>query len=285
MKEEKAIKTYKGFDKDLKCNGLQYEVGKEYEMEDIEICKRGFHACENPFDVFRYYDMLTSRFCEVEQSGEIQKNEDDTKVCSSKIKIIRELELRDMINLGVEWLKRSTSQSGTTSENDINDNGHDFLRIGSSENYDQIGSSGDSAQIGSSGNYIRIGSSGDYAQIGSSGNSARIGSSGNNARIGSSGNSVQIGSSGNYVRIGSSGNWARIKSEGEDSVIMCAGKDAKVKAKRGAWITLAEWKHSNEKGYDVPIHVKTEYVDGKRIKENTWYKLVNGEFVEQNKNN
>ena len=295
-----SIKSYKGFDKDLKCKGFQYEVGKEYEMEDIEICKRGFHACENPFDIFNYYDMLDSRFCEVEQSGVIQREGNDTKICSSKIKIIRELKLRDMINLGIEWLNKSTSQSRTTSGNIINDNGHVFSRIGSSGslaqigssgNYVKIGSSGNLAQIGSSGDYVRIGSSGDSAQIGSSGNYAQIGSSGNfvqiessgnYVRIGSSGDSAQIGSSGNYVKIGSSGDYAQINSEGEDSVIMCAGINSMAKAKRGSWITLAEWTFSEEKNRIIPILVKTEYVDGERIKENVWYELVNGEFAEQN---
>ena len=111
-------------------------------------------------------------------------------------------------------------------------------------------------------NSAKIGSSGDYAQIGSSGNSAQIGSSGNSAQIGSSGNSAQIGSS------------------GEDSVICCAGDGSIVKAKLGSWITLAEWEYSDEKGRMVPQFVKTEFVDGEKIKADTWYKLFNGEFTE-----
>ena len=153
-------------------------------------------------------------------------------------------------------------------------------RIGSSGNSAQIGSSGYSAQIGSSGDYAQIGSSGYSAQIGSSGNSARIGSSGNSARIGSSGNSARIGSSGNSARIGSSGNSAQIESSGEGSVICCSGDASVVKAKLGSWITLAEWEYSDEKARMVPQFVKTEFVDGEKIKANTWYKLFNGEFTE-----
>ena len=153
-------------------------------------------------------------------------------------------------------------------------------QIGSSGNSAQIGSSGDYAQIGSSGNSAQIGSSGDYAQIGSSGDSAQIGSSGNSAQIGSSGDYAQIGSSGDYAQIGSSGNSAQIDSTGVDSVICCAGHGCAVKAKIGSWITLAEWKYSNEKGRFVPHCVKTEYVDGETIKADTWYRLENGEFVE-----
>ncbi len=183
----------------------------------------------------------------------------------------------------------------------------DFAQIGSSGDFAQIGSSGDFAQIGSSGNGTQIGSSGDFAQIGSSGECAHIGSSGerariassgNGTRIGSSGNGTQIGSSGecahigssgerariassgNGTRIGSSGEGARINCTGRDSVICCAGHGSVVKAQIGCWITLAEWKYDVVKKRYVPVCVKTEYVDGERIKADTPYMLENGEFVE-----
>ena len=158
-------------------------------------------------------------------------------------------------------------------------------KIGSSGDYAQIGSSGDCAQIGSSGYSAKIGSSGDYAQIGSSGNSAQIGSSGNSAQIGSSGDYAQIGSSGDSAKIGSSGYYAKITSEGNNSVVMAAGYNSIVKAKIGSWITLAEWirtDKANDSGNYIwiPKCVKTEYVDGERIKEDIFYKLVDGEFKE-----
>ena len=156
----------------------------------------------------------------------------------------------------------------------------DCAKIGSSGDSAKIGSSGYSAQIGSSGDYAQIGSSGDSAQIGSSGNCAQIGSSGNCAQIGSSGDYAQIGSSGNSAQIGSSGNCAKINSTGEDAVIMCAGRRSKAKGKKGSWITLAEWVKDEEKGRYVPVCVKTERVDGEKIKEDTYYTLKNGEFVE-----
>ena len=112
------------------------------------------------------------------------------------------------------------------------------------------------------------------------GDSAQIGSSGDYAQIGSSGDSAQIGSSGNSAQIGSSGNYAKINSTGEDSVICCAGSGSVVKAKAGSWITLAEWEYSDEKGRFAPRCVKTEYVDGEKIKADTWYRLKNGEFEE-----
>ena len=226
---ENVITSYKGFDKNMQCRGFQYEVGKEYEMDgEIKCCNRGFHACKSPMEVWDYYDMLNSRYAEVEQSGKIDAEENSTKVCSSRIKIKAELKLADIINIGVEWLKDITSPSKVKADGVLNDNG---------DRRKQIGSSGYSAKIGSSGYSAKIGSSGDSAKIGST---------------------------------------------GEDSVIMCAGNSSIAKAKVGSWITLAEWKWSDEKKRDVPVCVKTEYVDGENIKADIWYQLKNGKFVEVN---
>ena len=263
---ENLITSYKAFDKNMKCRGFQYEVGKEYEMDgEIKCCNRGFHACKSPIEVWDYYDMLNSRFAEVEQSGKIDKEEKSTKVCSSHIKIKAELKLADIINVGVEWLKDITSPSKIKTDGVLNDNGDRNKKIGSSGDCAQICSSGYSTQICSSGGSAKIGSSGDYAQIGSSGDYA------------------QIGSSGDCAQIGSSGDYAKIDSTGEDSVIMCAGNSSKAKAKVGSWITLAEWELSDEKKHYVPVCVKTEYVDGENIKADTWYQLKNRKFVEVNK--
>lgn len=205
MTNENKIIAYKGFDKDFKCRDFQYEVGKTYEMDgDIECCSRGFHACESPMEVFDHYGMLSSRFAEVEQSGKIDKENNSTKTCSSRIKIKAELKLADIINLGVEWLKEITAPSKIKANNSSND--------------------------------------------------------------------------GDYAKIGSSGDYAKIDSSGQNSVIMCAGCNSKAKAAIGSWITLAEWKRIG--GVWKPICVKTEQVDGKRIKADTYYKLIDGKFEE-----
>ena len=339
-----VIKAYKGFNKDLKCRGFQYEIGKEYKHNgEVKACKSGFHACENPLDVLEYYGDIDCRFCEVEQSGVL--SQETNKMASSEIKIVSEIGFVGLFKAGVEWIKKITNPQEIIKNTKVGDgdsqcdsaqigssgysaqigssgdyakigSSGNYAQIGSSGNYAKIGSSGESAQIGSSGNYAKIGSSGYSAQIGSSGDSAQIGSSGyyakigssgnsaqigssgysaqigssgdsaqigssgNSAQIGSSGDSAQIGSSGDSAKIGSSGNYARILSTGEDSVICCAGYNSKVKAKKGSWITLSEWRWSDEKKRTIPKYVKTEYVDGERIKADTWYKLVNGEFIE-----
>ena len=261
------IKSYKGFDKNLSCKGFQYEVGKTYEMpeEDVEVCGMGFHACESPLEVLDYYffddNCEITRFCEVEQSGKIDKREDgSTKVASSRIEIKAELKFADLIRLGIEWIKDSVTKVGGNKEN-LNDNSR-------------------SAQIGSSGVSAKIGSSGDCAQIGSSGDCAKIGSSGGYAKIGSSGGYAKIGSSGDCAQIGSSGDCAQINSSGEDSVICCAGHRGKVKAKKGSWVTLSEWKYDNDKDRYIPLKVVTFQIDGEEYKEGRWYTLRGGKVID-----
>ena len=94
---------YKGFDKDLKCRGFQYEVDKEYVHEGkVEACESGFHACENPFDVFEFYaPNKLNRFCEVEGSG--KEDERDKKSSFEKIKIVAEIGLGGLIKAGVKF--------------------------------------------------------------------------------------------------------------------------------------------------------------------------------------
>ncbi|MFQ6933266.1 hypothetical protein [Alistipes putredinis] len=151
----------------------------------------------------------------------------------------------------------------------------DGAQIGSSGYLAKIGSSGYLAKIGSSGYGAQIGSSGDLAKIGSSGDDAKIGSSGYGAQIGSSGDLAKIGSSGDDAKIGSSGDLAKIESEGNNAVVAAIGIDSKIKAKKGSWITLAEY------GEDLkPVCVRSAQIDGKSLKEDVFYQLKGGEFVE-----
>ena len=97
------MKCYKGFYKDLKCRGFQYEIGKEYEENAADICHKGFHACENPMDVFRYYNPADSRYCEVDFDTN-EQTDGDSKRVGKKIKIETEIGLSGLIQAGVKFI-------------------------------------------------------------------------------------------------------------------------------------------------------------------------------------
>ena len=100
------MKAYKGFDKDLKCRGYQYEVGGEYEEKEAELCNCGFHACEAPLDTFGYYPPADSRYCAVELDDVTdEKSSDDTKRVGKKIKIGAEIGIPGLAAAHVEWIK------------------------------------------------------------------------------------------------------------------------------------------------------------------------------------
>ena len=306
-----GMKGFKGFEKDFSCRGKQYEENTTYEEHGVGCCHKGvMHFCEDPWEVLNHYDLVDgngnfSEFAEVEALGQVWN--DGEKRATNKIHVGEKLGLKGFLKACIDFTLEKTNgtnlsgnsaqigssgnyaQIGSSGDSaQIGSSGYS-AQIGSSGYSAKIGSSGDSAQIGSSGYSAKIGSSGYYAQIGSSGYSAKIGSSGYYAKIGSSGYSAKIGSSGDYAqigssgysaKIGSSGDYAQINSTGEDAVIMCAGSRSKAKGKKGSWITLAEWVKDEEKGRYVPICVKTERVDGEKIKEDTYYTLKNGEFSE-----
>ncbi len=248
------MKGFKAFNKGMTCLGKQYAENTVFEEPEAIVCCKGMHFCKNPFDVLDYYPLIDDNgnfpdFAVVEALDEPVTN-DNKKFCSKKLKIGAKLSFANFI-------KAAASFEFEKTENDKKSN-----------------------VIGNSGNYAKIGSSGYNAQIGSSGDSAQIGSSDDFAKIGSSGDSAKIGSSGDSAKIGSSGDYAKIASEGKYAVICCAGHGSIAKGKIGSWITLSEWEYSNIEHANIPVCVKTEKIDGVRIKADTFYKLVNGEFVE-----
>ena len=220
------MKAYKGFDRDLKCRGFQYEVGKEYEEGSAELCRKGFHACENPLDTFCYYRPTDSRYCEVDVDDNGERNDADSKVCGKHIKIGVEIGLKGVINAGVRFV-------------------FDKCRSASEEN--ASGWSGNAAASGERGNAAASGWRGNAAASGESGNAAASGESGTATVTGRHGKASAIGNQcvavawgQDSLARGSVGNWLVVSERDDDGNII----DAKIVrvdgevVKENTWYTL-----------------------------------------------
>ena len=115
------MKLYKGFDKDLKCRGFQYEIGKEYKEEKADLCNKGFHACENPLDTFGYYAPGDgSRYCVVElDEVSDQKDGSDTKRCGKVIKIGAELDVAGICKAHFEYVTARCNPAKSNAAGDM----------------------------------------------------------------------------------------------------------------------------------------------------------------------
>ena len=300
--------NYKGFDKDLKCKGFQYEIGKEYECENAVACETGFHACERPLDVFSYYPPASSRYCEVEQSGKTDTNSGDSKVASTKIKIGAEIGIPGLVKAQIEYVKAHTTMEHT-------DPGAATAgyRGAATAGYRGAATAGDSgaATAGNSG-AATAGDSGaatagnwgaataGYRGAATAGNSgaatagdwgaatagyrgaATAGNSGaatagdwGAATAGDSG-AATAGNSG----AATAGDWGYALSGGssacgKNGVAVVRGADLKAKGGIGAVLVLVKTDDDGE----IEI-LKTVKVDGEKIKADTWYTVKGNRLVE-----
>ena len=217
------MKAYTGFDKDLKCRGFQYEVGKEYEEENASLCKKGFRACENPLDTFRYYAPTDSRYCEVEIEDNGERSSDDSKVCGKHIRIGAEIGLKGVINAGVRFV---------------------FDKCESATEECASGWRGNAAASGESGNAAASGWRGNAAASGVRGNAAASGVRGTAAVTGWHGKASAIGKQcvavawgADSVARGTMGNWIVVSERDDDGNII----DAKIAKVDGETIMADTW--------------------------------------------
>ena len=244
---EQKLKTYKAFDKDLSCRGFKYEVGKEYEETgDIKACEKGFHACPYPLDVFGYYAPAGSRFCEVEQSGKIDGSESD-KVCSSKIRIGAELDIRGLVKAAVSFVKeRCTNECNAEPGKPATAGDYGAATAGDS-------GAATAGNRGAATAGDRGAATAGYRGAATAGNCGA-------ATAGDYGAATARGKA----------------STGSNGLSMARGNNVQVKGGIGAILVIAE---EGEDTYDI-VDWKAVVVDGEIVKADTWYRLENGELVE-----
>ena len=292
---EKII-AYKAMDKNMMCRGKQYEVGTTYREDKADCCHSGMHACENPLDVLHYYPLKDSpRFFEVECGGNVDKSEEDSKLACTELTVKGEVNFAGLVKATVNavfnrvkgkysFSSGYSSTAGSSGDYSTAGSSGDSSTAGSSGNYSTAGSSGNSSTAGSSGDYSTAGSSGNYSTAGSSGNSSTAGSSGYSSTAGSSGNystagssgySSTAGSSGDYSTAAATGVYCSAKADGKDSIAVVNGACGKARGALGCYLVLTEY---DDDGH--MICAKMARVDGSAIRENVYYTLKNGEFVE-----
>ena len=296
------MKGFKAFGKGMICRGKQYAENTVFEEQEAVICKSGMHFCENPLDVLDYYPLIDSNgniveVAEVEALDECQ-TDDNKKFCTKKLKIGAKLSLTAFVKAAIDFaFEKSDGKASTGNGAKLTSSGNgakltssgygaqlassgDDAQLASSGYDAQLASSGNGAKLASSGDGAQLASSGDYAKLTSSGNGAKLASSGDDAQLASSGDGAQLASSGDGAQLASSGEYAQLASSGNGAVIAGIGRHNTVKGKKGSWLVLAEWGYNDIEEKYIPVCVKAAQIDGVVIKEDTFYKLENGEFKE-----
>ena len=288
------MKCYKGFDKDLKCRGYQYEIGREYEEKKAEICSKGFHACEYPLNVFGYYNPASSRYCEVDLDANGQSDGDSKRV-GKHIKIGAEIGIPGIVKASVEYIKNqvdwdNSEESNTGNHSAATNTGYQSAATNTG-NYSAATNTGyQSAATNTgyqsaatnTGNYSAATNTGyqsaAYSAATNTGYQSAATNTGNQSAATNTGNHSAATNTGNYSAATNTGDWSVAEVYGKESIAMAMGYKSKAKGALGCFLVLAEWSESN--GECHIDDVKAIKVDGVNIKEDTYYTLIDGEFVE-----
>ena len=278
------MRAFKGFNKDLTCRGYQYEEGKEFHTERAECCDTGFHACEYPLDCFGYYDPAHSVFHEVELSGEMDKSRDNTKVCATDIKIGARLSIAGLVKMAIDFTMSKVNKEAGSDER------HGFASA--------TGDYGASSATGNCGASSATGNCGASSATGNCGASSATGYKGASSATGNCGASSATGDYGASSATGNCGASSATGYKGASSVsdptgvAVAWGHEARAKGCKGAHLILSDWKYVGARYSDgdyMDLYDKESWeltgakmvvVDGEKIKEDTYYRCIEGEIVE-----
>lgn len=243
----KKIIGYKGFDKDFKCRDFQYEKGKQYTHKgNIKLCDSGFHFCEYPLDIFGYYAPASSRFAKVEADGVTDETSGDSKRVAKKLKITTELKLDSLVKASVKFILDKV----------------DFANAKESNTSDRSAAT----------------NTGDQSAATNTGYWSAATNTGNWSAATNTGYRSAATNTGYRSAATNTGDRSAATVEGKDSVAIVTGYNSSASGKKGCWLVLTE-RLGDKDDYNIK-EVRAVKVDGRKIKANKFYKLVNGEVVE-----
>ena len=273
------MKCYKGFDKDLKCfGGFQYEIGKTFETDKADICDCGFHACENPMDVFNYFPPSDSRYCEVELDANDQTHNDSKRV-GKRIRIETEIGLSGLISAGVKFILdrvdwKNAKESNTGDRSAATNTGYRSAATNTGD-WSAATNTGDQSAATNTGDRSAATNTGDRSAATNTGDQSAATNTGYRSAATNTGYRSAATNTGDRSAATNTGDWSAATVEGEESVAIVTGYKSKAKGAIGCWIVLTE--------RDDEMHilgVKAVRVDGDKIKPDTFYMLSGGEIME-----
>ena len=264
-------KAFKGFKKDLTCRGFQYKVGETYEEEKAELCHAGFHACESPVDCLQHYYPAISVYNEVELEDVSNEKDVDTKRVGKKITIGAEIGVPEICRLTFEYVKEHcTNENNAEAGNPATAGKYGAATAG----YAGAATAGYAGAA--TAGYAGASTAGKYGAATAGKYGAATAGYAGAATAGKYG----AATAGKYGAATAGDNGAatsRGKSAtGKQGLSVALGSNVRVKGGIGAVLVIAE---ENANNYDIK-EWKAVVVDGKTIKEDTWYMLVNGELKE-----
>ena len=255
--------VYKGTDKDMKCRGFQFELGKEYEEAEAKLCNKGFHGCEYPLDVFAHYAPADSRFFVADLDGVTDEMEsDETKRVGTKIKLRAEIGIPGLVKAAVEYIKEK-AESAATNTGDQS----------------AATNTGNQSAATNTGNWSAATNTGNWSAATNTGNRSAATNTGDQSAATNTGNQSAATNTGNWSAATNTGNWSAATVEGKESVAIVTGRDSKASGALGCWLVLTERDAWNGETYPIK-EVRAVKVDGETIKPGVFYKLKNGEVVE-----
>jgi hypothetical protein len=309
--------VYKGTDKDMKCRGLKFDLGKEYVEEEAKLCNKGFHGCEYPLDVFAHYAPADSRFFVADLDGVTDEEEEgDSKRAGTKIKLRAEIGIAGIVKAAVEYIKEKAESSKTQTGNYSAATNTGYRSAATNTGYRSAATNtGDCSAATNTGNRSAATNTGDCSAATNTGNRSAATNTGYRSAATNTGDcsaatntgyrsaatntgccsaatntgccsaATNTGccsaatNTGDRSAATNTGYRSAATVDGKESIAIVTGVDSKASGAIGCWLVLTE--RCGWNGDTFPIkEVRAVKVDGEIIKPGVFYKLENGEVVE-----
>ena len=280
------MKAYKGFNRDMTCRGFQYAEGETYHTDTAELCESGFHACKYPLDVLAYYPPSSSVYHEVELQEVSDECEDDSKVCAKTIRVGARMDIASLVKASVEYTMSKCNKScrkHVTVDQGVAPAEDDQSVAYVTGNYSAASVTGYQSVASAAGIQSTASATddcsaafaiGDYSVASATGDQSAASAAGKRGVASATGKKGAAFAAGNYSAAFATGYWGTASADNPTAIAVAWGLNGRAKGVLGAYIVCAEYKD------DKLICAKMAQVDGVTIKADTYYVLVDGNFVE-----